>query len=78
MVRNTCVNAADDVERLIRDVERLRYVIFRDGVDMAEDVERTIRRADHLLTLTTGSQEERLVRSSRTLLHCLHCGLKAA
>jgi len=67
-----------DVDRLIRDVERLRYAIVRDGVNMAEDVERAIRTADRLLTRTAGSQQEQRVRSSRTLLHCLHCGLKAA
>jgi len=70
--------APADVDRLIRDVERLRYAIVRDGVNMAEDVERAIRTADRLLTRTAGSQQERRVRSSRTLLHCLHCGLKAA
>ncbi len=71
-------NPQADVERLLRDVARLRTVIVRDLPEMADDVDRTIRRADHLLAKTAGSAHEPIVRSSRTLLHCLHCGLQAA
>lgn len=71
-------NIESDVNRLLRDVERLRNVVVRENTDMAEEVDRTIRRADRLLQVTAGSAREGAVRSGRTLLHCLQCGLGRA